>query len=145
MENLDDVVAEVGGVAGDDGLEIAKENGHEGVDALEAEDAASLVFLWQAGRCPFDELGEDWPEGRVVELVDHLNGDVIDNAFDLGDFLLFEIILRLGPLPAKVEGIEEDGRENWRIFGDNGFGVLVNGSAQNVEILAESLNALAMM
>lgn len=95
---------EVGGVGCDDGLEVGEEEGGEGVDGAEAEEAACGVFLGEAGGGPLEEVGEDGAESRVVEFVDHLDGDRVHEVLDLRDLVLGDGGVRYGPLAAQVEG-----------------------------------------
>lgn len=134
---------EVGGVGCDDGFEVREEEGGEGVDGAEAEEAAFDVLFGEAGGGPLEEVGEDGAEGGVVEFVDHLDGDGVDEVLDLGDFVFGDLGAGDSPLAAQVKGGEEDGGEDWRVLGHGGLGVLVDGGAQNIEILANSLFMLA--
>ena len=118
---------------------MGEEEGGEGVDGAEAEEAAFGVLLGEASGGPLQEVGEDRAEGRVVELVDHLDGDGVHKVLDFGYFVLGNVGVRHCPLAAQVEGGEEDGGQDWRVLGHGGLGVLVDCGAQNVEILAKCL------
>ena len=135
-QGLDGRVDDVGGVRGDDGLEVLEEVGQETVCADLALGLAGGVGLGKAGaRRPVDQVREHGAEGGVVELVDHLERGLVDEEFDL---------LELGSGgedtgAAEVEGGEEDAGEEGGILGDGGLGVLVQRGAEDVEVLLEGL------
>ncbi|TKW56967.1 hypothetical protein CTA1_7996 [Colletotrichum tanaceti] len=119
LDDLDGVVHNVGCVVGDDRFEALEEHLQKPVDAEAAQRASDDVLLGEL-RGPLDDVREDGPESRVVELVDHLEGD----------FLLLCVLAS-----PEVQRVEENRRQGSYVLCDDGLGVTLDHNAKDVNPL----------
>ena len=58
---------------------------------------------------PVDKVGEDGPESRIVELVDHLKSYIVDLPFNLRNSFRHEaLVCGHCPLSPEIESVLED-------------------------------------
>lgn len=90
-----------------------------------------MSILLREGRCPFDQLGKNRSERRVVELVDHLDRDIVDKVLDLLEVRGIEHGFRRERdlLPAEVKHAEEDACQDGKVLHRRRLGVLLDAEA----------------
>lgn len=71
-------------------LKGAKEDLKEPVERGKACQASSSILLGNTSGRPLQQLGKDRAECSVIELVDHLNRDLVDDILDLVHIRQFE-------------------------------------------------------